>query len=49
MRCIDKLGKMDKDTSIRVKQSTKKKLDNLSFVKKHSYNDIILENYLLIC
>lgn len=34
---------MDKDTSIRVKQSTKKKLDNLPFVKKHSYNDIVLE------
>lgn len=34
---------MDKDTSIRVKQSTKKKLDNLPFVKKHSYNDIVLK------
>lgn len=34
---------MDKDTSIRVKQSTKKKLDSLPFVKKHSYNDIVLK------
>jgi len=34
---------MDKDSSIRVKQSTKKKLDNLPFVKKHSYDAIVLK------
>ncbi len=32
-----------RDTSIRVKKQTKKLLDDLDFVKKQSYNEIITE------
>lgn len=31
------------DTSIRIKRDTKKILESLDFVKKQSYNEIILE------
>ena len=34
---------IQKDTSIRIKRETKRKLENLDFVKKQSYNEIILE------
>ncbi|MFC1801243.1 hypothetical protein ACFLZB_02175 [Nanoarchaeota archaeon] len=32
-----------KDTSIRIKRDTKRRLENLDFVKKQSYNEIIVE------
>lgn len=34
---------IERDTSIRVKKQTKKLLDDLDFVKKQSYNEIITE------
>ncbi len=34
---------IERDTSIRIKRQTKKILDNLDFVKKQSYNEIITE------
>jgi hypothetical protein len=32
---------INSDTSIRVKSKTKKELENLDFVRKHTYNEII--------
>jgi len=34
---------IEQDTSIRIKKQTKKLLDDLDFVKKQSYNEIISE------
>jgi len=34
--------KSTKSTTIRIEKSTKEKIENLDFVRKHTYNEILL-------